>query len=131
MRATILATGTISVFEALLQQSFGWGKYPFSDLDKYLREHGLDDLAERFLDYRAAINVLKHGTGDSHQRLLRRKELLDFAVRPADQPFHDEGDISEISTLVRANADFVRNCANLVAEVIGSLRRTSPGILRS
>jgi hypothetical protein len=123
MHATVLATGTVSVFESLLQQSLGWGQ-PFGQLDKYLREHGLDDLAERFLDYRDAINVLKHGAGRSHDRLLDREARLNFAVRPLDQPFHAEGDISEIGTLVRADALFVRNCGKLVAVVTDALRRT-------
>ena len=97
MRATIVATGTISVFEGLLQQSLGW-KDPFPELDEHLREHGLDDLAERFLDYRAAINVFKHGAGKSHDRLLARSARLDFPVRELHQPTHDEGDVSEVST---------------------------------
>jgi len=123
MRATIVATGTISVFEALLQQSLGW-KNAFLALDSHLRKHGFDDLAERFLDYRAAINVLKHGTGKSHQRLIARRAQLDFPVRELDQPFHDEGDVSEISTLVRADVEFVRKCARLVEEIATALRRT-------
>lgn len=125
MRATIVATGTISVFEALLQQSLDW-EQPFARLDSHLREHGLDDLAERFLDYRDAINVLKHGAGRSHDRLLDRSDRLDFRVRALDQPFHDEGDVSEVSTLVRADLAFVRNCGRLVGEVAEALRRTMP-----
>lgn len=125
MRSTIVATGTISVFEALLQQSLGW-EQPFPRLDAHLRAHGLDDLAERFLDYRDAINVLKHGAGRSHDRLLGRRERLEFRVRPLDEPFHDEGDVSEVSTLVRADTGFVRNCGRLVGEVTEALRRTVP-----
>jgi hypothetical protein len=125
MRATIVATGTISVFEALLQQSLGW-EQPFTALDARLRENGLDDLAERFLDYRDAINVLKHGAGRSHDRLLRRRDRLDFSVRALDEPFHDEGDVSEVSTLVRADTAFVRNCGRLVGEVAQAIRRTIP-----
>ena len=123
MRATIVATGTISVFEALLQQSLGW-KNPFLALDEHLRTQGLEDLAERFLDYRAAINVLKHGTGKSHERLIARRTQLDFLVRELDQPFDDEGDVSEVSTLVRADVEFVRKCARLVEDVAAALRRT-------
>ena len=125
MRVTIVATGTISVFEGLLQQSLGWDQ-PFPRLDKHLREHGLSGLAERFLDYRDAINVLKHGAGRSHDRLLGRRARLDFAVRALDQPFHEEGDVSEISTLIRADVPFVRNCGRLIAEVTAALRRTVP-----
>ena len=125
MRATIVATGTVSVFEALLQQSLGW-EQPYVRLDKHLREHDFVDLADRFMDYRDAINVLKHGAGRSHDRLLSRKARLDFLVRALEQPFHDEGDISEISTLVRADAAFVRNCGQLIAEITEALRRTVP-----
>jgi len=125
MHATIVATGTISVFEGLLQQSLGWDD-PFRRIDRHLRQHGEDDLAERLLDYRAAINVLKHGAGRSHERLLQRKDQLDFAVRSPDQAFHDEGDVSEVGTLVRADATFVKNCARLIEEVASALRRTVP-----
>jgi hypothetical protein len=125
MRSTIVATGTISVFEALLQQSLGWVQ-PFPQLDAHLRAHGLDDLADRFLDYRDAINVLKHGAGRRHDRLLDRRERLDFSVRALEEPFHDEGDVSEVSTLVRADTAFVRNCGRLVGEVTDALRRTVP-----
>lgn len=123
MRATIVATGTISVFEALLQQGLGWSE-PFPRLDNHLREEGMTELAERFLDYRCAVNVLKHGAGRSHDRLLDRKARLDFAVREVEQPFHDEGDVSEVSTLVRADVAFVTNCARVVEEVTSALRRT-------
>jgi hypothetical protein len=128
MRATIVATGTISVFEALLQQSLGWSD-PFACLDRHLRDQGLDDLADRFLDYRDAVNVLKHGAGRSHDRLLARTDRLEFSVRALHQPFHDEGDISEVGTLVRADTEFVRSCGRLVADVAEALRRTSPGTL--
>jgi hypothetical protein len=125
MQTTIIAIGTISVFESFLQQTVGWDP-PFTTLDRHLRDHGLNDLAERFLDYRDAINVLKHGSGRSHDRLLRRRDRLNFGVRALDNPFHDEGDISEISTLVRADAPFVRNCGRLIAEVVDTIRRTVP-----
>lgn len=125
MQATIVATGTISVFESLLQQSLGWDQ-PFARLDSHLREQGMDELADRLLDYRDAINVLKHGAGRSHDRLVGRKGRLNFAVRALDQPFHNEGDVSEVSTLVRADTHFVRNCGRLVAEVTDALRRSLP-----
>lgn len=127
MRATIVATGTVSVFEALLQQSLGWPE-PFPRLDKHLRDEGLAELAERFLDYRCAVNVLKHGAGRSHERLLERQARLDFAVREVEQPFHDEGDVSEVSTLVRADVAFVTNCARVVEDVTSALRRTIPDV---
>jgi len=125
MHATILATGTIAVFESILQQTFGW-KQPFRELDGLLRRSGFADLAERVIDYRDAINVLKHGAGRSHDRLLRRKDNLDFRVRAVEQPFHREGDVDEIPTLVRADAAFVRNCGLLVEEVVEALRTTIP-----
>lgn len=125
MRATIVATGTISVFESVLQQTLGW-RDAFTQLDAHLRTVEQAELADRLLDYRCAVNVLKHGAGRSHDRLLERQAALAFAVRPVEQPFHDEGDMSEVGTLVRADVAFVNQCAHVVEEVTSVLRRTIP-----
>ena len=40
-----------------------------------------------------------------------------------------EGDVSEVSTLVRADALFVRSCARLISQVADALRRSIPHAL--
>src|SRR5579864_5821082 len=58
MLRAVIAIGSFSVFESLLQQQTGW-RYPFGEVDRELRKIGNEPLADRFLDYRNAINVLK------------------------------------------------------------------------
>src|SRR5688500_11775153 len=76
MLRAILAIGSFSVLEAVLQQSKGW-ENPFGELDKRLRTNGLDALADRFAEHRNAINVLKHGRGRSYEALVKRGPALE------------------------------------------------------
>lgn len=85
MQVTILAIGSISIFESLLQQDHEWEK-PFSEIDQCLREGGHKKLAERFLHYRLAVNVLKHGKGPSYDRLLASKTALPFRIKEKMNP---------------------------------------------
>ena len=50
MLRAILAIGSFSVLEAVLQQSKGW-ENPYGELDTRLRTNGLGALADRFADY--------------------------------------------------------------------------------
>jgi hypothetical protein len=71
LQRAVLAIGMFSLFEALLQAKMNWAK-PFDELDRYLTKHGRTQLASAFIDYRLAINALKHGQGTSHTKLLAR-----------------------------------------------------------
>ncbi|EXS68115.1 hypothetical protein BF95_07465 [Sphingobium sp. Ant17] len=73
MATTIIVVGVIGTFEGMLQQSFGWANaYP--ELDKLLRSQNRADLADSLLNYRLAVNVLKHGEGPSYDRLLDKRD---------------------------------------------------------
>ncbi len=121
MHSTIVAIGSFSVFEAVLQQQKGWSRL-FSKVDTFLRAQGRCDLAERFLDYRAAINVLKHGAGSSYGKLLARKDGLAFRVKAKDEHFFSEGDVAEGLRLVDADHAFVRQCSLIIEEIVTALR---------
>jgi hypothetical protein len=69
LQRAVLAVGMFSMFEALLQSKLKWTE-PFSQLDDVLRKDGKPHLAAAIIDYRLAVNVLKHGRGRSHQELL-------------------------------------------------------------
>ena len=121
MQSAIIAIGTLQAFEGLLQQKKGW-KDTFQELDRTLRAAGHADLADRFIDHRDAINVLKHGDGRSYQKLLARRDALPFVVKAKGDRFFDEGDVSEGIRLVDADHAFVRQCSDIVQEVVEALR---------
>lgn len=114
LQRAVVAVGMFSISEALLQASMNW-KDAFSELDRYLRNHGEVVLADRIADYYKAINSLKHGLGTSHSKLLNQPSL-EFEVR-AKEDFFSEGDVSEVGVLVDADDDFVRLCSELIGEV--------------
>jgi hypothetical protein len=126
MERTIIAVGTIGVFEALLQRCRNWPD-AFPELDKELRRNGRDDLADRFRDYRDAINVLKHGEGRSYEQLLARKNQLPFTVKDKGQAFFDEGDVSEITRLVDVDSIFITRCIDLIDEIKDAIGITRLG----
>jgi hypothetical protein len=115
LQRAILAVGIFSLFEALLRSRVDWNN-PFNDLDAYLRREGKPDLASAINDYKLAISVLKHGEGRSHKELLERKECLDFKIRGTDDPFFDEGDVSEVDILIDVDDHFVKRCADLIQQ---------------
>ena len=121
LQRAILVIGMFSLFEALLQSNLRWSK-PFEELDARLRRYGRDQLATAVTDYKLAINVLKHGEGRSHAELLVRRSALDFRVRDPDDPFFQEGDVSEVDILVDVDDQFVLRCAELIEEASAVLR---------
>lgn len=120
MQCAIVAIGTVSIFESLLQQSYGW-KDAFPALDAHLRRHRRGELADRFLDFHDAVNVLKHGRGRSYEKLVAKSAKLPFAVKSPYEAFFEEGDVSEVASLVEVNPEFVRKCSAVIEEVIAAL----------
>jgi hypothetical protein len=77
-----------SVFEARMQHHFKRG--PFSrKLQSLLVAGGETDLAERIRQYYLAINVLKHGKGDSYRELAKEQDAL-VVLRPAQDVIEDD-----------------------------------------
>jgi hypothetical protein len=116
LQRAILAVGMFSMFEALLQSKLKWTDKTFDELDHALRNDGKPHLADEFMDYRLAVNVLKHGTGPSHQKLLARADRLEFKVRADGDHFHEEGDVSDVGILVDADDRFLHRCAELIKQ---------------
>ena len=119
LQRAVLAIGMFSLLESLLKSGMNWEK-PFSELGKYLKAHGEIALAEKVNEYYLAINTLKHGRGPSHAALLTKSDL-EFTVRN-EGDFFFEGDVSEVNVLVDADDQFVRRCAELVAEVASAIQ---------
>lgn len=116
MAITIIAVGVIGTFEGMLQRSFGWVN-AYAELDKVLRSKGRADLADRLLDYRWAVNVLKHGEGPSYDRLLDRRTSLPFAIKGKGEAFFHEGDMSEVGGLVDTRGQFIDHCVEIIVEI--------------
>ncbi|WP_051124880.1 hypothetical protein [Sphingomonas sp. PAMC 26605] len=116
MAITIIAAGVIGTFEGMLQQHFMWGD-AYTELDKVLRHKGRDDLADRFLDYRLGVNVLKHGVGRSYDTLLTRRAALPFVMKGKGEAFFNEGDVSEVGGLVDTRGPFIQHCVEIINEI--------------
>jgi len=54
---------------------------------------GAQDLKERFVNLRLAINVLKHGEGRSYTDLLEKAAALPFRIKQPTENFFNEGDV--------------------------------------
>lgn len=122
----VIAVGIFSIFEARLQDSLNCSD-GFAELRTILLNANNQDVAIRFEQFCAAVNVLKHGKGRSYDRLLSF-DALSFVIKARDQHFFFEGDVSEPDTLVLVDDAFVRSCAELVQESIEAVRSVKPDI---
>jgi hypothetical protein len=122
----VLAVGIFSIFEARLQDGLNCSD-GFAELRKILSNANKQDLALRFEQFAAAVNVLKHGKGRSYDWLLCR-DALPFVVKARDQHFFFEGDVSEPDTLVLVDDAFVGSCAELLEASIEAVRSVKPDI---
>jgi len=125
LQKVILAVGMFSIFEASLQDRFGCSD-GFREAGQILDQQGETELKEKFSNLAAAINVLKHGKGRSYDALVAKAETLPFRVKMPDEAFFFEGDVSEVSTLVEVDDEFVQRCGNVIDQVSQVLRRARP-----
>lgn len=83
-----LAVDIFSLFEARMQHHFKRG--PFSrKLVALLSTSGEAELAEKLRQYYLAVNVLKHGKGESHRALLAEANPI-VVLRPAQDAGPEE-----------------------------------------
>jgi hypothetical protein len=116
LQYAVTAVGIFSIFEAELQGQLE-AEDGFRALRRLLDEQGKDELLLRFDLFKQAVNVLKHGEGRSYGSLQAYAGELPFRIKHPDQDFFEEGDCTEIGTLVLADDEFVRNCAELVHQI--------------
>ncbi len=115
LQKVILSVGIFSIFEAWLQKKlhcengFKTAKEILEKKDK--------QLYEKFNQFYLAINVLKHGKGKSYNDLVSMADELSFTLKMPGQFFFDEGNVSEVSTLIQVDDEFVLNCADIVRQV--------------
>lgn len=121
LQKTILAIGLFSLFESILQNRLNC-RNGFEEAKKVLLKKGKVDLHARFQDFICAINVLKHGLGRSYDALVVKSETLPFRIKLPNEIFFLEGDVSEISTLIKVDDNFVLNCAELIEQISKDVR---------
>jgi len=116
LQKAISAVGMFSMFDAILQNQLQC-KDGFKEAGKILEIQGEIELKESFSNFQLAVNVLKHGKGRSYNDLIEKAAILPFRVKLPDEYFFNEGDVSEISTLVEVDDAFVLQCAEVIHAV--------------
>jgi hypothetical protein len=124
LQKPIFAVGMFSIFEAILQDRLKCAN-GFEEARRCLSVRGEAALAERFFQFYAAINALKHGKGDSYNRLLKATRLP-FRIERPGAPFFAEGDLTDLSMLVDVDDQFILDCAQLIREVSAVIRAVHP-----
>lgn len=127
LHKSVLAVGMFSIFEAQLQERLNC-KNGFSEVRNILKLAGKKDILNCFDDLVLAVNVLKHGEGKSYNKLKKRKQLP-FRVKFPDESLFDEGDVSEVSTLVEVDDAFVELCSKTIEEVSNVVRQNNTTFL--
>jgi hypothetical protein len=127
LQKAIMAAGMFSLFESILQDRLGC-QDGFLEASKLLDEKNETQLKEKLSVFQMAINVLKHGRGRSYNALVAKADSLPFKVKQPTQPFFNEGDVSEISTLIEIDDDFIMGCAEIIRDVSSVIRKVRPNI---
>ena len=122
LQKTIFAVGMFSIFDASLQDQLSC-KNGFKGAKKILLEKQNIDLHNRFEEFICAVNVLKHGRGGSYASLVLKSESLPFKIKLTGENFFDEGDVSEINTLIEVDDNFVLNCADIIDKVSNEIKK--------
>lgn len=116
LRKSILAIGMFSLFESILQNRLKCSN-GFKKVKIILRKNGKFSLLDKFNDFYCAINVLKHGKGNSYDSLIKKQKILPFKIKQPGERFFSEGDVSEVSTLIKVDNKFILDCAELIKQI--------------
>ncbi|VWC27110.1 hypothetical protein BLA6993_06202 [Burkholderia lata] len=130
LQKSVLAVGMFSIFEARLQDGLNCNDgFAFREAGEILKHAGFSALKRRLGDMVQAINALKHGRGRSYDALVARADALPFRIKRPDEAFFEEGDVSEIQTLIEVDDAFVRTCADVIYEVVDVIRSVKPNFV--
>lgn len=123
LQKAILVVGMFSLFEAILQDVLEC-KNGFKELERILDKEDEQAIKESFKNVYFAINVLKHGRGQSYDALVERATGgLPFRIKLPAESFLNEGDVSEIPTLIQVDHAFIQHCADLIHQVGNLVQR--------
>lgn len=73
--------------------------------------------------------MLKHGRGRSYDEICRRHGEIPFNIKRKAENFFEEGDVSEITTLIYIDDDFLGNCADIIKHVANIIENDRPGLV--
>lgn len=122
---TIFVIGLFSLFEAVIQNELKIEKgSAFKELKRRLEKDRNMELLVRFEEFYYAINVLKHGKGSSYTKLLEKQDSLPFKIITVDSSFRNEGDVSEIETLIYVDDKFLESCLAVICQCYEELFET-------
>lgn len=127
LQKVVSAVGMFSIFDALLQDRLECAD-GFKEADAILDSAGAGDLREHFGLLKLAINVLKHGEGRSYKDLIE-KPTLPFKIKKPDENFFNEGDVSEVQTLIEVHDAFVIDCATTIRDVTEVIQKARPDFI--
>ncbi|RMZ59838.1 hypothetical protein D1632_09515 [Chryseobacterium nematophagum] len=122
LHKAIIAIGMFSLFESILQNAFGEESYAFEEAKKRLGKLDKVELNKSFKYFNKAINVLKHGKGRSYDFLVENSNSLPFRIQLPNEAFFNEGDVSEVVTLIDVDDRFVLDCAKLIEDISNELK---------
>ncbi|KAA0915306.1 hypothetical protein FQ084_01730 [Psychrobacter sp. ANT_WB68] len=121
----VFAIGMFSLFEAEIQNELKVEQgSAFKELKKRLKEKGKNEIILRFEEFYYAINALKHGRGQSYNKLLENKNLP-FKISSINGVFTNEGDVSEIETLILVDNGFLEDCLAVIRICYNEILRMS------
>lgn len=128
LQKTIFAVGMLSIFEANLQKGLNCkdGEKGFVKAKEILTKVGEIALRDSFSNYIFAINALKHGTGQSYDKLKTEGKTFPFRVKRPNETFFFEGDVSEVQTLIHVDDEFIQNCSEVICKVTEVIQREHP-----
>lgn len=124
LQKAISAVGMFAMFDAEIQERLQC-RDGFSEVNQRLDAAGNGELRDLFVKLQQAVNVLKHGRGRSYESLVAVVSTLPFRVKLPDEAFFNEGDVSEISTLIEVDDKFVLLCADVISQVSSALNINS------
>jgi hypothetical protein len=128
LQKAVLAVGMFSMFDSRLQEHLGCEK-GFRSAKDILNNAGKLKLLDLFVVFECGINVLKHGYGRSYDFLVSKYNELPFRIKLPDEDLFEEGDVSEISTLIDVDNQFVLDCAEVIELVSNEIRKERPECL--
>lgn len=128
LEKAILAVGIFSIFEGILQDHLKC-KNGFAQTKNILKQKEEWDLLSRFINLELAINALKHGRGKSYNALLVENEKSNNAkIKQSDNHFLNEGDISEVNTLIEVDDNFIYRCVETIKLISEKIEKIQPEI---
>lgn len=119
LQRSVQAIGIFQMFESLTQRQ-RVGK--MSSIKDELIKQEKFELAHDFKILYQAINVLKHGTGESYLGLLKNNGRIRFKIKKDGENFFQEGDVSEVEALVDLDDSFLLWCSKTLEETYFAIK---------